>query len=104
MRNDESHIKSFLAHADQSSIVAPQVYSLDANGVIRGHLDQRIVAKAREQHVKLVPLFLNPGFDQAAFHKVLTVPASWKSAVRNLSALCRDNHYDGLQFDVENVH
>ncbi len=101
---DEATTRAFLQHADQISIVSPQVFSLDGNGVIRGKVDPRIVAKAKEAHVKLIPLFLNPGFDQPAFHRVLNTPASWRAAINNLTALCRDNHFDGLQYDVENVH
>jgi spore germination protein YaaH len=104
MRNDEAHIQAFLAHADQISIVSPQVFSLDSNGVIRGRIDPRIIATAKEKNVKLVPLFLNPGFDQAQFHKLLTRPAARRNAIRNLTALCRNNGYAGLQYDVENVH
>ena len=100
----EASIKSFLEHADQISIVSPQVFSLDGNGVIRGRVDPRVVAKAREAHVQLVPLVMNPGFDQPAIHRVLTVPAAWDAAIRNLAALCRDNHFDGIQFDIEHVN
>jgi spore germination protein YaaH len=100
----EGSIQAFLEHADQISIVSPQVFSLDGNGVIRGRVDPRVVAKAREKHVQLVPLVMNPGFDQPAIHRVLTVPVAWNAAIRNLAALCRDNHFDGIQFDIENVH
>jgi spore germination protein YaaH len=103
LRGEES-IKAFLEHADQISIVSPQVFSIDGNGVIKGRVDPRVIAKAREKHVQLVPLVMNPGFDQPAIHKVLTVPASWNAAVRNITALCRDNHFDGIQFDIENVN
>ena len=103
LRGEES-IKAFLAHADQISIVSPQVYSIDSNGVIRGRMDPRVIAKAREMHVQLVPLVMNPGFDQPSFHRILTNPVSWKRAIRSFAALCRDNHFDGIQFDVENVH
>ena len=102
-RGEES-TQAFLAHAGQISIVSPQVFALDSNGVIRGRVDQRIVDAAREQHVKLVPLVMNPGFDQPSIHRVLTVPDVRLTAVRSLAALCRDNHLDGIQFDIENVH
>jgi spore germination protein YaaH len=95
---------SFLAHADQISIVSPQVFSLDSNGVITGGMDPRMVAAAREHHVRLVPLVMNPGFDQPSIHRVLTVPDARSRAIRSLAALCRDQHLDGIQFDIENVH
>lgn len=99
----EHSVGSFLAHADQISIVAPQVFYLDSIGVVWGSVDARVVAKAREKNVKLVPLVMNPGFDQAAFHRVLSVPDARLRAIRNMTAVCRDNRFAGLQFDFENI-
>ena len=69
----ERSVQSFLAHADQISVVSPQVFHLDSLGVVSGTLDARVIATAREKKVKLVPLVMNPGFDQVAFHRVLTI-------------------------------
>jgi spore germination protein YaaH len=99
----EESIQSFLAHADQIAIVSPQVFSMDSTGTIWGTVDRRMIAKAREKGVKVVPLIVNPGFDQAIFHRVLTVPDARLRAIRNLAALCRVNRFDGLQFDFENI-
>lgn len=101
---DEHSMQSFLAHADQISIVSPQVFSLDSNGIITGSIDPRVVAMAREKRVKLVPLVMNPGFDQPSIHRLLMDPDARSRAVRSLAALCRDQHLDGIQFDIENVH
>ena len=100
----EASTIDFLAHADQISIVSPQTFTLDRNGVIKGALDPRLVAAARARHVKLVPLVMNPGFDQPAIHRVLTVPAVRAAAITNLGRMCSDNTLDGIQFDIENVH
>jgi spore germination protein YaaH len=102
--SDSLSTASFLAHAAQISIVSPQVFALNARGVIHGAVDPKVVAAAREHHVKLVPLVMNPGFNQAIIHKVITTPAIAAKAVANIAALCRDNHFDGIQFDIENVH
>lgn len=103
-RNGDESVQSFLAHADQISIVSPQVFSLDSAGLITGSIDPRVVAAARERHVKLAPLVMNPGFSQPAIHRVLTVPEARSRAIRSLAALCRDQHLDGIQLDLENVH
>jgi spore germination protein YaaH len=47
---------------------------------------------------------MNPGFDQPMIHNVITKPEITKRAIANLVSLCRDSHFDGIQFDIENVH
>src|SRR5262245_21751931 len=89
MVGSESSIQSFLAHADRISIVSPQVFFMDSTGAITGAVDRRVVDRARERGVKLVPLVMNPGFDQPLFHRVLTVPDARARAIRNMTALCR---------------
>jgi spore germination protein YaaH len=96
--------QSFLAHADKISIISPQVFFFDSTGALRGRIDPRLVAKAREKGVKIVPLVMNPGFDQPMIHRILTNPAARRRSIDAMVALCRDNKFDGIQFDVENVH
>src|SRR5206468_8220517 len=103
LRGEES-IQAFLAHADQIAIVSPQVFVMDSNGAISGSVDQRVVATARARGVKLIPLVMNPGFDQPSIHRVLTDPATRAAALRSLADLCRANRLDGIQFDFENIH
>ena len=103
LRGEES-IRSFLAHADQIAIVAPQVFVMDSTGMIRGQVDPRVIETARVKGVKLMPLVMNPGFDQPSIHRVLNDPTARAQALRSLAALCRDNRFDGIQFDFENFH
>ena len=103
-RNTDESVTSFTTNAGRVSIVSPQVFALDSMGVIRGVVDPRVLAAARTHGVKVVPLVMNPGFDQPSIHRVLTVPAARASAVRALASLCRDNGFDGIQLDIENVH
>ena len=96
--------ESFLAHADRVSIVSPQVFSFDNEGAIHGRLDKRLVDTARAKGVKLVPLVVNPGFSQPLIHRILNVAPVRQRAIESLVALCRDQHLDGIQFDIENVN
>ena len=100
----EVSTKSFLAHADQISIVSPQVFAFDRLGGVHGKVDSLVVEKARAAGVKLVPLVMNPGFDQPMMHRILTTPARRMKAIRSVTALCRDHKFAGIQFDIENVH
>jgi spore germination protein YaaH len=103
LRGEES-IQAFLAHADQITIISPQVFVMDSNGVIRGRVDPRVLEMAAAKGVKLHPLVMNPGFDQPSIHRVLNHPEARAAALRSLAALCRDNRFDGIQFDFENFH
>ena len=100
----EQSIQSFLRHADQISVISPQVFVMDSTGLIRGNVDPRVIETARAKGVKLVPLVMNPGFDQPSIHRVLNHPAARAQALRSLAALCRDNKFHGIQFDFENFH
>ena len=103
-RNGGPGTSTFLAHADRISIISPQVFAFDGDGGIHGALDTAVVRVARAQHVKLVPLVMNPGFDQALMHRLLAESVPRARAIRSLAALCREQHLDGIQFDIENVH
>lgn len=103
-RNNDESINSFVAHVSRVSIVSPQVFELDSTGDIHGGVDARVIAAALSGGVKLVPLVMNPGFDQRSIHRVLNVADIRARAVRALAALCRDRHLAGIQFDIENVH
>ena len=103
LRGNES-VQDFVAHADRISAVAPQVFGMDSTGAIGGHVDPRVVAAAKTHHVKLIPLVMNDGFSQPAVHRVLTNPKARANALRSLAALCRVHHFDGIQFDIENIH
>lgn len=103
LRGEES-IQSFIRNADRITIVAPQAFQMDSTGAIRGRVDPRVVETARAKGVRLMPLVMNPGFDQPTIHRVLTHPDARAQALRSLAALCRDNHFDGIQFDFENFH
>ena len=100
----EQSIQSFLKHADQIAIVAPQVFTMDSTGMIHGQVDARVIETARAKRVKLMPLVMNPGFDQPSIHRVLNDSVARAQAIRSLAALCRDNRFDGIQFDFENFH
>jgi spore germination protein YaaH len=100
----ERSIQAFLKHADQIAIIAPQVFTMDSTGTITGKVDPRVIESARAKGVKLMPLVMNPGFDQRSIHRVLTNPGARAHARRSLAKLCRENRFDGIQFDFENFH
>jgi len=104
IRNDSLALDDFAAHARQISVIAPQTFSIDSMGAIRGALPPRLVRVAREHGVKIMPLVMNPGFDLATLHRIVTDRTARTASARNMAALCRDAQVWGIQLDMENLH
>lgn len=88
----------------QIRILAPSSYFADEDGVIWGDVDRRVLELAAEHDVAVMPLVLNPGFDQEVLHRLLEDDAARARAVRTMVELCRRKGYAGIQFDFENLH
>jgi spore germination protein YaaH len=104
LRNNDAAIRSFAENAEHISILGPQTFRIDAGGALRGGVDERILDIARDGNVRVMPLFLNPGFDQETAHALLDDTAARARAVRNLVDLAVEHDFWGWQFDMENIH
>jgi spore germination protein YaaH len=102
--NRPDSIASFRAHADRVSIVAPQTFSMDAQGFIQGEVPAEVLAIAREKRIAVMPLVVNRRFDQPLMHTVLDDPARRARAIRYLVYYALRDGYLGFQFDYENIH
>jgi spore germination protein YaaH len=100
----EDSYRSLVAHVDQITVLGPQVYTVDSLGLVYGSLDRRVIELTRARGVKLMPLVVNEGFNQAALHRLLADTAARARAIGSLVELCRRNAYWGIQFDIENVN
>jgi len=101
--NEEESMESFKANIRFIDIVGPQVYKVDSAGNFSGSVDPRMLALAKRNKVKVMPLMINTGFDQPAFHALLMSSKAQERAVQTMLALCRQNGFYGLQFDFENI-
>ena len=99
----EDSYRSLVAHIDQITVLGPQVYTVDSVGLVYGSLDRRVLELTKAHHVKVMPLVVNEGFNQAALHRLLADTAARSRAISSFVELCRRNGYWGIQFDVENV-
>ncbi len=99
----ESSWESLERNADRITLVAPAWYSVDAEGVVWGEADPLVLELAREHGVGVMPLIVNPGFDQEMLHELLVDDEARRRAVRSLVELCRRHGFQGIQFDFENV-
>jgi spore germination protein YaaH len=100
--NSGSGIESFRKHADQVSIIVPATYHIDKYGVITGGVNPQIMKIAHKHHVKIMPIIAS--FDQEGIHHLLSDSAAVQRAIKMMVYLAQKNHYDGWQFDLENVN
>jgi spore germination protein YaaH len=100
----ETSYESLRKHIDQISVLGPQVYTVDSLGIFYGTLDPRVLKLARERGVKVMPLFVNEGFQQPGLRRLLADTAAQARAIETMVALCRQHGYWGIQFDVENIN
>jgi spore germination protein YaaH len=102
--DNERAYASLVRHIDQITVLAPQVYTVDSLGIFYGALDRRVLALAKARRVKVMPLFVNEGFQQPGLRRLLADSAARARAVETMVALCREHGYWGMQFDVENIN
>jgi spore germination protein YaaH len=102
--NNEQCFESLTKNIDKISIVAPQVYSVDEDGVVWGSLDPRVIDVARAHNVGVMPLIVNPGFDQRMLHRLLVNSQARSRCISTLVDVCVQYRYLGIQFDLENLN
>jgi len=102
--NRADAIEDFRTHAEKTSIIAPQTFSMDAQGFIMGEVPAEVMRIAAEKNVAVMPLVVNRGFQQPLMHTVLDTPASRARAIRYLLYYALRDGYIGFQFDYENIH
>ncbi len=94
--------QSFLAHADEISIICPDVYQIDSAGVLTGEVDRRVLELSQKKGIKVMPLFAS--FDQKGIHSLLTSESARKEAIRLMLFYARQFHFYGWQFDIEGIY
>lgn len=98
-------IASFRAHAQQVSIIAPQCFTMDNQGFVRGEVPPEVLEIAHQHGVAVMPLVVNGvGFDQPLMHAVLDNAEARARAIRYLLYYALRDGYIGIQFDYENIH
>ena len=101
--NRPAAIASFQANWRGVSIIAPQCFSMDAQGFIAGEVPPAVAQTAREHGIALMPLVVNRGFNQPLMHTVLDSPELRARAIRYLLYYALRDGYIGFQFDYENI-
>ncbi len=101
--DQETSYESLRNNIDRIDIISPVAYSVDADGVMWGGVDRRVLRLAREKRVAVMPLIKNPAFDQDILTGLLASEEARRRAVKSMLDECARYDYAGIQFDFENI-
>ena len=101
MNNSRSSVESFLAHRDKIDVISPTWYQIDETGFVTGEPQPVILKAAKAAHVTLIPLFAL--MDPVKIHKLLGDPKAQDEMNQAFLRECRENGYDGINYDLEDV-
>ena len=96
--------EEFAERAKHIDVISPQVYKVDSLGTVTGGVPEKLMREARESGTRMMPLIMNPGFNQEQMHGLL---ASADARAKTISFLVEEgleHEYWGWQFDFENIH
>lgn len=93
--------ESLSAHASKISILAPQVFIVDANGQIHGNVEDRVRSLATEHGIELMPLLANDKPEAA--HAIVADEARRQQVIAETLRLCQAAGCAGIQLDIEGV-
>lgn len=100
----ERALDVFRENATRVSIVSPQAFRTDSLGRVEGGVHPEVMAIARRNDVRVVPLIVNPGFDQQLMHALLANPEARRRTIESFVSLAAEHGFAGWQFDYENFH
>jgi len=102
-RSTKAAEDSLHAHPGSIDVLAPQAYSVDANGTLTGSVSSSILAFVAAHGIKVMPLVVNQGFGAAGYQALLDDPAKQKEVIAALAAEAKKNGYWGWQLDFEQM-
>ena len=101
MSDSAASVRSFMEHRDKLSTIAPTWYQLNGSGLVTGGPDANVLRAAKAAHIAVVPLLAM--FNKDFAHKLVSDEKAQDEMNRALLRECRENGYDGIQFDIEDV-
>ena len=103
LTENPASVRSFVAHANKVDILVPTWYSVDSAGLVWGGPNELVLETARKNHVPVMPIIVNPGFNQEDFHKLLGNEPAKQRMIGTLIEESKKHGYSGFQFDFENI-
>lgn len=101
--DDSRGLKSLAEHAAEMTLVGPQCFKVEADGVVRGEVPAALTETAQRAGLPIMPLVINPGFDRSIAGAMLRSPKAQERAVSYLVYLARRENFIGWQLDLEYI-
>ena len=95
--------KSFFAHPGSIDIFAPQNYMVDKNGYLLGTVESDLLAFAKKNKIKVMPLLTNGAFSATTSRMFLDDTTKQDILINNLVQEAKDFGYWGWQIDFEQM-
>jgi len=95
--------QAFFANPRSIDIFAPQTFEIDKTGALVGKLDPTLIAFAKKNNIKVMPLVTNKAFSKAAYEIILYNQAIQDAAIDTLIARAKKDGYWGWQIDFEQM-
>ncbi len=102
-RDSERALASLKKNHRSIDILAPQSYTIDADGALEGEPPKKALRFAKSKGIDVVPLVTNGAFDAAAARAFLEDEDAQAAAVAAMRAEASKKGYDGWQIDFEQI-
>ena len=100
---DARALSSVKENAAQITVLAPQSYVLEADGVVRGAVPSQLAALAERHRLPVMPLIVNSDFDRKAVSTILRSPKLQERTASYMASLARRGNFVGWQLDFEHI-
>ena len=101
MSNGLTSVNSFMEHKDKIDIISPTWYQIDETGLVTGEPQPNVLKAAKAAHVTIIPLFAL--FDHVKAHQLMNDPKAQDAMNEAFIRECKENGYDGINYDIEDV-
>lgn len=103
LMSDTRGMESLAEHASQITVVAPQSYWVEKDGVATGDLPSPLKEVAARTRLPVMPLIFNRGFDRGTVTALLHDPEAQRRAVAYMAYHAWRENLVGFQIDIENI-
>jgi len=100
---DARGLRSIEEFGDQMTVLAPQSFSVEADGVVRGAVSAPLAELAARKKLPVMPLVVNSGFDRKIAATILRSPKLQERTASYLAYLAARENFVGWQIDFERV-